>query len=936
MPDLFDSERGLSSRALCAHITEAAPGGPRAFPLAGDKPHYARDLVVDVQHIRLEISIDPAKKSISGTATHRMQAINDGVSSVDFDAVEMEISAVTVGGRPARFDYSDPVLHVTFPKPLRAGAEATVAIAYAAQPRRGLYFVAPEKDYPDKPLQAWTQGQDEDSRHWYPCIDYPNHQQTSEVIVTVPASMISIGNGELRSVEEDRRAGTKTYHWYQAIPHVTYLLSQVVGDFAEIVHEVDGTPAQYYGPRGREKDLEQTLGRTPAMLKFFGENIGVRYPYARYAQTFVADFIFGGMENISATTLTDTSLLDKRAALDADSDGLVAHELAHQWFGDLLTCRDWAHGWLNEGFATYFEALFTEHHKGLDEFRYELFQNTQIYMGEDANRYRRPIVNNVYHEPIDLFDRHLYEKGSLVLHMVRSVLGDELWWKAIQHYVAKHRSTNVTTPDLQRAIEAATGRNIDWLFDQFVYRGGHPSLRLGFEWDEEAKQAKLTVAQTQDEKDLFRLPVAVDFTVAGERVAFKVDVTEKQHTFFFALASKPQMLRFDPGHSFLKTVEFKRAKDMLLYQLKHDDDVIGRIDAARELAKLGTQQAIDALKQAVLNDGFWGVQSEAARALGGMRTSAARDALLACLKVKHPKARRGVVAGLGQFRDEEAAAALDQIVRKGDPSYYVEAQAAHALGQTRSPRAFAALADVAMKKESLNDVIRSNALTGMAELKDERALPIAIEWTRRGHPSPVRGIATSVLAKLAQLNDRAKEQAYDRLVELLNDDWLRVRLNAVAALAEIKDTKALGELNRVTARDLDGRVVRAAREAMARIREGADKGEEIRKLRADFDKLLEDNRALKDRLDKLEARTNGAKPAASRNGRTPARGNGRKATATPEKRGTARAAATASRASAPKRTAAARSTGTRRTRTSSARKPAARTTPARGGTSRRR
>ncbi|MHB8378134.1 MAG: M1 family aminopeptidase [Dehalococcoidia bacterium] len=860
MPDLSDAE--MTSRACCSRIAEAAAApDPRPFPLAGDTPHYARDLVVDVRHIKLEIRIDPARKSIAGTATHRLQAINDGVRGVDFDAVEMRITAVTVAGKPARFDYSDPVLHVSFPRPLRAGAEAEVAITYAAQPRRGLYFVEPDRDYPKKPLQAWTQGQDEDSRHWYPCIDFPNHQQTSEVIVTVPASMISIGNGELKSVTEHRRAATKTYHWYQAVPHVTYLLSQVVGEFAETVHDVDGTPAQYYGPSGREDDLEATLGRTPEMLRFFGQHIGVRYPYAKYAQTFVSDFIFGGMENISATTLTDTSLLDRRARLDADSDGLIAHELAHQWFGDLLTCRDWAHGWLNEGFATYFEALFTEHHKGLDEFRYELYQNTRIYIGEDANRYRRPIVNNVYHEPIDLFDRHLYEKGSLVLHMVRTLLGDGLWWKSVQHYVAKHRSTNVTTPDLQRAIEAATGRNIDWLFDQFVYRGGHPSLRLGFEWDEGAKQAKLTVAQTQDDQQLFRLPVDVDFTVDGKPHAFNVDVTGTQHTFFFALPAKPQMVRFDPGHNFLKTVEFKRPKDMLLYQLKHDDDVVGRIDAAKELAKLGARQAIDALQDAVLHDAFWGVQNEAARALGSMKTAAARDALLACLHVRHPKARRGVVAGLGEFRDEQAATALEQIVRKGDPSYYVEAQAAHALGQTRSPRAFAALA-VAMKKESMNDVIRSNALIGMAELKDERALPVAIEWTRRGKSNPVRAAAASVLGKLAKLSDRAKDQVYDRLVELLNDEWLRVRLNAVYALVEVNDTKALPELGRVIARDLDGRVLRAAREAMARIREGADKGDAIRKLRADFDILLADNRALKDRLDKLEAR--GAKPAAAR------------------------------------------------------------------------
>ena len=894
MPDLTDLDRELRGAGCSrAHSALGAAAGPRAFPLAGDRPHYARDLVVDVQHITLEIRIDPARKHIEGTATHRLQAINDGVDAVEFDAAEMSIGGVTVGGKAARYDYADPVLRVELPKPLRAGAGAEVAITYSAYPRRGLYFTAPDKDYPGKPLQAWTQGQDEDSRHWYPCIDFPNHQQTSEVIVTVPASMISIGNGELRSVDEDRRGKTKTYHWNMPTPHVTYLLSQIVGDFAEIVHDVDGLPVQYYGPRGREADLERTLGRTPAMLRFFGEATGVRYPYAKYAQTFVTDFIFGGMENISATTLTDTSLLDKRASLDADSDGLLAHELAHQWFGDLLTCRDWSHGWLNEGFATYFEALFTEHHKGIDEFRYELYQNAQIYMGEDANRYRRPIVHNVYHEPIDLFDRHLYEKGSLVLHMVRTVLGDALWWKAIRHYVQKHRSTNVTTPDLQRAIEVATGRNIDWLFDEFVYRGGHPAFRLGYEWDEQAKQAKLSVQQTQDEKEssVFRLPVTVDFTVNGRAHSFTAEISEKQHNFYFALPAKPQMVRFDPGHNFLKTVEFKRGKDLLLYQLQHDDDVIGRIDAAKELAKLGSREAIDALARAVREDGFWAVQAEAARALGGIRTSAARDALLGCVTVKHPKARRGVMAALANFRDEEAAAALEKVVRKGDASYYVEAQAAQSLGMTRSPRAFAALADVAMKRDSQSDVIRSMALNGLAELKDERALPIAIEWTKRGKSNPVRGVATAMLGKIGQLSDRARDRAYDRLVELLDDEWLRVRLNAVAALAELKDPRALGELNRAASRDLDGRVVRAAREAMARIREGTDRADEVRKLRADLDQLLEENRALRDRLDRIEARGDGAKPArkpaAARRTKAAARATPRRPAAAPKRRAAA-------------------------------------------------
>jgi aminopeptidase N len=851
-------ELELAERAHCGRIAAAA--GARPFPLAGDTAHYAPDVIVDVGHIKLEVRIDPKRRFIEGTATHHVRAINDGVRSVRFDAAEMEVRSVRVGGRAVRFEYADPVLRVDLPRALRAGAGAEIAIAYSAFPRRGLYFTGPDRDYPRKPVQAWTQGQDEDSRHWYPCVDFPNHQQTSEVIVTVPASMISIGNGALKSVRRGR-AGT-TYHWQMDTPHVTYLLSQIVGDFAEITHRVDGVPVQYYGPRGREADLERTLARTPAMLKFFGERTGVAYPYARYAQTFVADFIFGGMENISATTLTDTSLLDKRAMLDSDADGLIAHELAHQWFGDLLTCRDWSHGWLNEGFATYFEALFTEHHKGADEFRYELHQNAQIYFGEDSVRYRRPIVHNVYREPIDLFDRHLYEKGSLVLHMVRTVLGDDAWWKAIRHYVAKHRSTNVTTPEFQRAIEQATGRNIDWLFDQYVYRGGHPALRLAFEWDDAAKQAKLSLQQTQDEKEssVFRLPVVVDFTVDGKKHEFNVEVIDKAHNFYFPLPGKPQMVRFDPRGDFLKSVEFKRGKDLLEYQLKHDDAVSGRIDAAKELSKLGSRAAADALKEAVLRDRFWAVQQEAARALGAMRSGYARDSLLDCLKVRHPKARRGVVQALGQFRDPAAAKALERVLREGDASYYVESVAALALGQTRQERAYTVLANVAMKRQSHNDVVRSGALQGFAELKDERALPIALEWTRRGKSNPVRGSATAALGRLGQLSDPAKAQAHDRLVELLQDDWLRVRLNAVAALAELKDPKAVPELNRTVDRDLDGRVIRAAREAIQRIRDGADKGEEVRKLREDLDKVMEENRGLRDRIDKIEARANGAKP----------------------------------------------------------------------------
>jgi aminopeptidase N len=849
----------------CAGHFGAGLGAQRPFTLPGDKPHYARDRVVDVRHIKLEIAIDPQRRRIEGTCSTTFVPINDGVTHVDFDAVELEVRDVRLDGSKgkAAYSYEGGRLRIELGARRKAGEEITTVVSYAAEPRRGLYFVAPDQAYPDKPLQVWSQGQDEDSRHWFPCFDFPNELATSEMIVTVPKPLVAVSNGELLSVTE--KGQSRTYHWYQSVPHVAYLTSVAAGDFAEIKAKADGVPVQYYVQKGREAEARRALGRTPEMIAYFSERLGLPYPYAKYAQVVVGDFIFGGMENVSATTLTDTVLYDRRAQPDFEdaADGLVAHELAHQWFGDLLTCRDWAHGWLNEGFATYFDALFVEHHQGLDRFRYAMRGNAEIYFRDDRSRYRRPIVSNTYNEPIDLFDRQFYEKGSWVLHMLRFELGDDLFWKAIRHYVQKHRHTNVTTPDLQRAIEEATGRNLDAFFDQWVYGAGHPNFNVAYEWDDKAKQAKVTVKQTQSSEhgtaEVFRTPVVIDFAAGRAQPSFRVQLSEREQSFYFALPEKPKLVRFDPGGSLLKTVEFKRAQEMLVHALQHDDDVLGRIDAAKDLAKLGTKQAVEALRQAVLSDGFWGVQAEAAKALGSMASGPALEALLACLRVQHPRARRAVVEALGEFRDEppaqrgaRAAEALDRLLRRGDASYYVEAAAAASIGKTRSKRAFAAL-ERALEKESHNEVVRVRAFEGFASLRDERAVPIAIEWTAYGRPEQARNAAAGCLGRLAKYAEK-KEPALDRLIELLDDPSLRTRLAAVGALQELADDRAVGALERLAARDLDGRVVRRCREVAARLREGRDKGEEVRKLREELDKLREEQKTLKDRLEKMEAR----------------------------------------------------------------------------------
>ena len=821
----------------------------KPFALPGDETHWPRHRVCDIRHVKLELTLEPDSNRLIGTAFHTFTPINNGLSYVEFDAAELQIESVqTSDGVSLDYSHEDEVLRINLGSPRNAGDEITVQIRYQCTPRRGLYFNAPDASYPDRPRQVWTQGQDEDSRYWFPCYDSPNERFTSEIIVTVPSAWTTISNGKLISVEESPSG--KTYHWSQEKPHVTYLMSLVAGEYSEIREEMNGIPIIYYSPPGREEDSQRVFGKTPKMVQFFAEKIGVAYPWDKYAQVTVSDFIFGGMENTSATTMTNYLLHDERAHLDYSADGIVAHELAHQWWGDLLTCRDWSHGWLNEGFATYFDLLFKEHDLGADEFRYGVYQNANIYIREDSEDYRRPIVSNVYNQPVDLFDRHLYEKGALVLHMLRSNLWDELFWKAIHYYCDKNQGRSVTTEDLQRAIEESTGQNMDWFFHQWVYKGGHPEFKVTFEWDEDTYVAQLTVSQTQTPDELtpiFRGPVQVAYVTSQGRKTLKINVSQKEQTFYFPLDEKPRMVQFDPGYWCLKTLDFTKPKEMLMYQVEHDDDVIGRIEAAQGLAKIGGPGCVDALKDAVLNDVFWGVQVQAAKALGTMTSESAMNALIDCTEVTHPKARRAVVEALGEFRRGEACKALIPLLEH-DASYLVEAAAAKAISRTKQEgESFDRVTQV-LGRPSLNDIITVEALSGLGELKDDRAIPIAKEWAAYGKPPRVREAALRCLGKLGE----GKGEVVEYLTDFLDDPWLRARSSAVAALQELKDEKAIQALSRRIPRELDGRVVRRCREAIAAIRRGKDRNDDVKRLREDLEKLREENRKLRDRLDRLE------------------------------------------------------------------------------------
>jgi aminopeptidase N len=854
---------------LGEHYGVAPRQGRRAFALAEARPHYAPDRPCDIVHIALTLHLDIAQQTLRGTCATTVRAIQEAVSSLRLDAVDLQIAQVRrAGGATLPYDYDGQCLRITFPEPLQRAAEATVEVEYSVtRPRLGLYFITPDAAYPHKPVQIWTQCQDEDARYWFPCFDAPNEKATTEMTVTVPQPYFALSNGKLVSQSQDETAGTSTYHWSQEQPHATYLITLVVGEFSAHTETVDGLPVQWYVARGREADGQRAFGDTPEMVRFFSQQLGVPYPWNKYAQIAVSDFIFGGMENTTATTQTDLTLHDARAHLDFSSNGLVAHELAHQWFGNLLTCKHWSHAWLNEGFATYFDALFHEHHKGPDEFRYYMHQNARGYFREDGEHYRRPIVTNVYKEPIDLFDHHLYEKGSLVLHMLRYLLGDAAFWSSLTQYVTANRHQVVETVDLERAIETATGRNLQAFFQQWVYKGGHPEYQVECAWDDASRMATVTVKQQQRtgtehgvETPLFDMPVTLLFALPEGEQRFPLRLHEQAHTFHLVLPAKPRWLSFDPGNWILKKLQLKLPKDMLMAQLQHDPDVMGRIYAAEALGEIGSLEAVASLRQALEHDPFWGVQAEIARVLGTIHTPAALDALLANPHLPHPKARRAVATALGEFKDDRAAAALSAIVQAGDASYFVEAEAAAALGKTRRDSALAVLQQ-AVHKPSWNETIRNGVLRGLADLQDDSTIPLLRDFTTYGQPPLARYAAIRALGTLGGEQDPAPTTIVETLTALLDEEHFRTRMAVLDALEALHSPKTLPALERLRARDLDGRVQRRVVEVIEAIRSDRKQTDEVQQLRDDFQALREDNKKLLERLERLEARPAAGAPA---------------------------------------------------------------------------
>jgi aminopeptidase N len=795
------------------------------------QPNETRSRDFDIKHIRLALSLDPAENFIEGTATISLKSFRDELETVELDASELLVREVRQGGRSLGFESFKEKLVVMLRSPARRGASVTLQISYSARPRRGLYFVQPDESYPDKPSQVWSQGEAEDNHAWFPCTDAPNQRQTTETIITVPEQFTVLSNGRLVAEKRDPKRARKTFHWRQDEPHPAYLVSIVVGQFEELsARGPDGLPITYYTYPGTSADARRLMGRTPEMIRHFSKLFGYPYPFAKYAQVVVDEFIYGAMENTSATTHSDRFLHDKATELDFNCHDVVAHELAHQWWGDLLTPRAWKHLWLKESFATYAEALWLEHAQGLSEARHVLIQEMNLYLAEDRDRYRRPIVYDRYDFPMEVFDRHAYQKGALVLSMLRYVLGDEDFFRTLRHYAHKHEWQSVETNDLRVAIEEVTGRNLDWFFDQWLYARGHPEFEVSHAYDGANGTLRVTVKQVQETGDgtpLFRMPVRVE--VLGPRGAlreFNVVVERGEQEFYFAVAERPSCVLFDGDDQILKTLRHEKSRQELLYQLRSATSFTARMRAARSLAAFKDEEVTASLRRALLRDEAAGVRMSAAIALAEVGTVEARDALAVALKRSaEARVRRAACWALGRFRgDRRAASALRRAIEE-DESYFVAAFAMRALAHASGADAYEVLTGM-LGRASYQDVLRATVFDALAIARDRRGVALAIDHTAYGMPPSVRVAAIAALASLGKEHAEERDSIFNRLVELLEDKAFRVRLAAIKALGLLGDERAAQHLRGVDEREAIHLLRSAARSSIRSLEEKAKKREE--------------------------------------------------------------------------------------------------------------
>jgi aminopeptidase N len=848
--------------------------------------NYPPSLSYKIEHMRLSIEPDFQDKRISAEQQLTLTTIKS-INEIELDCTTKD-SQIKVEGvkyseaesdKTHKLDYShhSNKLIINLGKTLSKKERFHIIIDYSAKsskPGEGFYFVSNKKN---KIKQAWTQGEAIESRNWFPCIDHPQLKFPREITVTVPSSLVVISNGEMDVIDDEaRNIKKRRFNWEEHNPNPAYLTSIAIGDFVDTSNEkkYNGkVPLRYYVPKDRIKDADRTFNITPDVMQKLEQSFGVEYPYDKYTQVIVEDFPYLGMENTTCTTLTTRLLHDERAHLDFSSDDVIVHELAHQWFGDLVTCKDWQHIWLNEGFATYSEAMYFEQSKGKDEFQYNMMIISDTYLA-DKELYNRPIVNKNYKHPDELFDAVSYQKGGYIIYMIRNVLNDdEYFTESFRKYINTFKHGSAETDDFRQILEQTSGQSFQQFFDQWIYQPGHPIL-----------DAKVTVNDCNielildyNQNKIFEFPLELSIFLADKNnnhikhLHKIIQIKEKQTTEFIRIPKNKYIIRLsiDSYHKILKQINYKFEGNSKLIErniinnLLNGETIFERVEAARIIKNLTLkivkiELLIENLKKSILEDSFWGVSVESVRALENFKSDQTYNVLKKCFqKVKHPKIRRALVIGLSQYEDEELFDEFKKILYSKNESYYVQYETAKAIAYLDHKKSFPILEKV-VKIKSFRQLVTRGSIQGLKIIairligKDDNVVQKIIQILEdlketNDDPQVIRE-ATSALGDIIANLPKAKRNIKE-FEKLTSHESVHIRNTAVAAIGNIfkftNDQKAILLLESIQRNDTDGQVRINAKECISLIKKSELEVMEVSDDRLKKINLIEQNIAVK-------------------------------------------------------------------------------------------
>ena len=790
-----------------------------------------RERQVDVTRLTADLTIDMERQTINGSVTVAFVPLQAGLNTLDLDAADLDIDAVELvrAESSTKLDYAvkDRMLQISLPAGLEADNDLAVRISYNAQPKTGMYFFSETKT---EPAEAWNYGEGGRHYNWLPMYNDTNERFSVDFRITVAKPYVVLGNG-LQQETQENRDGSRTFHWLQDEPIPNYLLALNIGEFVEVPladAEVGQrkVPLSVWTHTGDEESAAYSFGKTPEMVEYFSELLGYEYAWPKYDQMTLRNF-WGAMETTNMVGFTEASLhyeggladdapqLDEALATWTTED-TIAHELAHHWFGDLVTCRSLASLWLNESFASYLHTVWNGHAYGEDDLTYQRWRYLQSYLDyiEETGEVR-PLEYFNYDASDDMYTTEItYLKGAMVLHLLRHVLGDQTFYRSLSGYLETHAFSEVDSFDFQRSLEKVSGEKLDWFFDDWIRGGaGYPALSVSYLWVPERKEVDLTIEQEQAIQPFegyFDVPIDVEITTASGSRVHTIRVHEDELNIALPADGEPLMVVVDKGNWLVAEIHQDNRLDELVYQLQHGD-LAAALRAAQQLADdYGRDAAAtEALAEVLADrDAHWGLRQEAALNLGTIGGSAAVASLVAALDEPNNRVRRAVAIGLGQAGGAESAAALEKAINT-DSAEEVIGAAAIALGKMHATSAKDVLVAQLDRESRYYDVIRHSALTGLAELDDESLARTFERFVDASFNHDIRQIAIEGWARAAP-HDAALQRA---LRELANDPDDGIRGAALEKMGELHHADDLEFLEEYAVTAVDPNLQKLAREA---------------------------------------------------------------------------------------------------------------------------